>query len=92
MAATGEGSRHACPDPVRLIFASAWPRRQAASAGSAPVRSAKKRSHAYGLDRGAWPAKPGFDMPDQNCRIITRPVADPERRSKAAPLNLNKNV
>ena len=48
----------------------AWPRRQSATAGSAPVRSAEKRSHASGLDRGASNAKPGLDMPGRNCRTI----------------------
>ena len=48
----------------------AWPRRQSATAGSAQIRSAEKRSHASGLDRGASNAKPGLDMPGRNCRTI----------------------
>ena len=48
----------------------ARPRRLSATAGSAPVRNSKKRSHASGLDRGAPNAKPGLDMPGRNCRSI----------------------
>ena len=51
-------------------YGPAWPRRQASTAGSAPVRNLKKRSHASGLDRGASNAKPGLDMPGRNCRTI----------------------
>ena len=51
--------------PPRARCASARPRRQ-----SAPVRSAKRRSHASCLDQGASNAKPDLDMPGRNCRTI----------------------
>ena len=64
-------------------YGPAWPRRQASTAGSAPVRNSKKRSHASGLDRGASNAKPGLDMPGRICRTIGTLLGSSTPRSAA---------